>query len=204
MDESQERIHAFWRWFEANRDTLKAVDGPGVPLWDALLHQLQQIDAHLWFELPRPVKRTRDFVITAEGQTEYFPLVETIAALAPRLKGWRVVALKPPMDFDFTTTHEGIEFDPFEMWFLPLASPSDPLSLGLRIAGPDFSPETSRRSRVVVGVILETAIGERSAALDIHYLETASLPEDPESEGYIELHRLPKYIEWHQRQAPMA
>jgi hypothetical protein len=35
--------------------------------------------------------------------------------------------------------------------------------------------------------ILDTALGERSAALDIQYTEVSELPKDPQSLGYIEL-----------------
>jgi hypothetical protein len=37
------------------------------------------------------------------------------------------------------------------------------------------------------------------AALEIQSLEVALLPESPESEGFIELHRLPDFIEWRKR-----
>ncbi len=54
----------------------------------------------------------------------------------PIYEGWAFIALKPPQGFQFTTTYEGTQFDPREMWFLPLESKSHPCDLGVRIAVP--------------------------------------------------------------------
>jgi len=48
-------------------------------------------------------------------------------------------------------------------------------------------------------MILDTALGERSAARDIQYTEVSELPPHPESLGYIELPELPDYIAWRKR-----
>ena len=82
------------------------------------------------------------------------------------------------------------------MWFLPLKSNSNPHQLGLRVGVPNFRTEIKREASNAVLVILDCAIGERSAALDVQYVETAALPANPEKEGYIELHELGQYIDW--------
>jgi hypothetical protein len=142
--------------------------------------------------MPEPVI-CNEFIITAEGHVDAFPVAEAIVAHAPEISGWRFVALKRPMGFDFTTTYEGIRFVPSTMWFLPLASSLCPQDLGLRVGVPNYSPAIERQALNAVAIILDTALGERVAALEIQSLEVALLPESPESEGFIELHRLPDF-----------
>jgi hypothetical protein len=100
------------------------------------------------------------------------------------------------MGFSFTTTYEGMRFEPRAMWFLPLTNNSRPWDLGIRVGIPDLSPSEKRRAGNAVAIILDTALGERVAAMDIQYIEVSPLPESPESEGYMELRELPAYIRW--------
>jgi hypothetical protein len=199
MSDVQKLIDEFWDWFLAHRSDFDTLKDPNMPFWNAAVAQLKSLDGHLWFELSSNVDGTREFIITAEGHHEAFPIVEAIAAQAPKVQGWKFIALKPPMGFEFVTNYEGIPFDPNVMWFLPLKRGSNRHDLGLRIGVPNLSPANKRQAENAVLIILDTALGERVAALDIGYVEVAVLPESPRSEGYLELKKLPSYIEWHKR-----
>jgi len=168
-------------------------------LWDQAIAQLKLIHPRFWFELSRPDGAPREFIITVEGEKEIFDLAEMTIAEAPSFTDWRFIALKPAMGFDFSTRYENVHLEPKKMWFLPLQSASRPNDLALRIGVPDLKKETHRQSSNGVLVILDTALGERSAALDIAHVEICDLPQDPDKEGFIELPDLPNYIEWHKR-----
>ena len=160
---------------------------------------MRRLDEHLCFELSEQDGDARGFIITAQGHEETFSAVDYIVARAPKVRGWQFVALKPPMGFGFVTTYEGVAFDPCAMWFLPLDSSSHPHDLGLRIGVPNYTGAIRRQADNAVPVMLDTALSERAAALDVQHVEISALPESPEKEGYIELHELPKYIEWRKR-----
>src|SRR5208283_3759577 len=123
-------------WFQAHRAGLDVLTDAAAPFWDVALGQLKQLDKHLWFELSKPSGDDREFIVTAEGHADIFQLVDALVAHAPRSPGWQFIALKPPMGFDFTTTYEGVLFDPRAMWFLPLNSSSNEGDLGLRVGVP--------------------------------------------------------------------
>jgi hypothetical protein len=199
MNDSHQAIDQFWCWFQSHRSDFDALTDTNAPFWDIAVGQLQRLDEHLWFELSQPNGDAREFIVTAEGHEEVFPLADAIVDRAPKIPGWQFLALKPPMGFDFQTTYEGISFDPRSMWFLPLDSRSRPQDLGLRVGVPNLTPAVKRQAQNAVLVILDTALGERAAALDIQFLEVSTLPESPDSQGYIELCELPKYIEWRKR-----
>lgn len=169
--------------------------GPNELFWDEALGKIKQIDRSLAFELGM-LTNMRELVITSQGHADAFPLVEALVAQAPPALNWKFTALKPPMGFAFTTTYEGIRFDPRQMWFLPLKSASRPTQLGLRVCIPDFSPAIKREAKNAIAIILATALGEREAAM-IDHTEVANLPSSPGVAGYTRLDELPRYIEWY-------
>lgn len=199
MADEQIRIEEFWVWFATHKLELSRLAKPDDPFWNLALEQLKKIDQHFWFELSRDSQPVREFIVTAEGHVDSFPLAEKLVRLAPDIEGWSFIALKPPQGFQFTTTYEGTRFDARQMWFLPLASESHPSDLGLRIAVPGLEDTDRSTAHSAVLVILDTGLGERSAALDIHYTEVTELPADPASLGYIELRELAEYIMWRKK-----
>lgn len=196
MDEKL-RIEQFWAYFEVHRSEFSKLATPEEPFWDLALEQLQRVDEGLWFELSGCADLPREFIVTAEGHVDLFPVAEKLVSLAPGLSEWAFIALKPAQGFDFTTTYEGTLFDPRQMWFYPLESESRPNDLGIQIAIPGLENLDRTLAHNASLVILDTALGERSAALDLQYTEVTEMPADPEAEGYIELPELNDYITWH-------
>jgi hypothetical protein len=54
-------------------------------------------------------------------------------------------------------------------------------------------------AHTAVLVILDTGLGERSAALDLQYTEVTDVPADPPAKGFIELPELADYIAWRKK-----
>ena len=187
-------IDEFWHWFQSHLSDFEALINPDAPFWDVAVSQLKRLNNRLWFELSHPNGGTREFVITAEGHQEAFPIIDAIIASAPVIPGWTFIALKPPMGFDFENNYEGVRFDASTMWFLPLENVSRPQDLGIRVGVPNFAPDTKRQAENAVLVILDTSLGERAAATDIQYVEVSPLPDSPDAHGYLPLPKLPSYI----------
>ena len=199
MSQQHESSEEFWVWFQAHQADFDVLTDTSDPFWDEAVSRLKRLDQRLWFEVSDPSGSDREFIITAEGHAAAFPLVDAIVAAAPHIPGWRFISLKAPKGFGFVITYEGIPFDPRTMWFLPLESASRPQDFGFRVGVPNFSPAVERQASNAVAVILDTALGERAAALDVQHVEVSRLPGSPEAAGYIELYELPSYIEWRKR-----
>jgi hypothetical protein len=198
MASDERRIEEFWKWFVAHKLELSRLT-LNEPFWDVGLQEIKKVDEHLWFELSRNSQPAREFVVTTQGYVSSFLIAENLVRFAPRIEGWAFTALKPPQGFQFTTTYEGIRFNPSQMWFLPLESESRPRYLGLRIAVPELDRVGKNTVHAAVLVILDTGLGERSAALDLQYTEVTEVPTDPASLGYIELTDLADYIAWRKK-----
>ncbi|GAA0755293.1 hypothetical protein LRH25_18760 [Ideonella azotifigens] len=196
----REAAQAFWAWLFEHQAELDALRSPDDVFWDELLLRLQALDDGLWFEVSSAEVSPRELVITAQGDVDLFDKVETLVALASPLTGWRVVALKPPLGFDFGIRYQGIELQPAELWFQPLLDEDAPHMLGLRIAVPGFIAEMEEEFDSGVLIVLDTALGERAAATEVELLEVCELPAHPPEEGFFPLPELLGYLAWRQQQ----
>jgi hypothetical protein len=187
-------IDQFWGWFGTHLADVSALADGDDPFWDIAQAELKRIDKRLWFELSRPDGSVREFIVTAHGDRDAFPLAEAVIARAPNITGWAFIALKPPMGFDFKTNYEGVEFDPCSMWFVPLKNDSRPELLSINIGVPNLTPAILRKAENAVLVILDTALGEREASHKIGYVEVTVLPESPGDHGFLPLKDLADYL----------
>jgi len=197
MNELQ-RQHSekFWTWFIRNELELCDIRSSEDPILEVLLDRLQQIHAGFFFEISINAD-PHELIISAAGKRELFSTVDEFVAGAPQIPSWKFIALKPPQGFDFVTTYQDVDYDPKTFWFLPMIKGTgNGALLGLRVGIPNFSPERKANAQFAVLIILDTALGERSAAEDVDYLEVDSLPTIPEKDGFIELSDLPKFILW--------
>lgn len=199
MAGEEHRIEKFWAWFVAHQAEFSRLASPDEPFWNVALGQLKSVDEHFWFELSRNRPPVRELIVTAEGHVSSFPTADKLVRLAPKVEGWSFGALKPAQGFEFTTTYEGTRFEPRRMWFLPLVRESHPCDLGIRVAVPGLDRMDRSKAHRAILVILDTALGERSAALDLQHTEVAEIPTDPASLGYIELSELADYIAWRKK-----
>ena len=199
MADEKQQIAEFWAWFLAHEPEFSRLGTPNDPFWDLALKQIKKVDEHFWFDLSRDKHPAREFIVTAEGHVNSFSTAEELVRLAPKTEGWTFVALKPAQGFHFTTSYEGILFDPSQMWFVPLESTSRPGDLGIRVAVPGLGGMDKTTAHSAILVILDTAMGERSAALDVQHTEVTDVPPDPASEGYMELPELTDYVAWRKK-----
>lgn len=185
----------FWEWFKANASKI-AESKHDDPVRLALLDELQRVNREFYYEVSVD-EVPREFILTVEGKIDLFELVRALVALAPEIVGWRVVALKQPMGFNFTTRYGDVTIDVRRLKFKPLMNrASSPPRFGLRVGIPDFNVDDQLAARNAVLVALDTALGEEVAAREIERIEVMSLPENFEEEGFLPLPDLPLYLNW--------
>jgi hypothetical protein len=194
----------FWNWFKQHQDKLTQINNPNLnendqeELLDSILEQLHLFCDKLYFDLGGLHGESQEFVITAEGDVDYFDKVEELIEAAPDLKGWSFIAFMPARGLGDTTVFEDVELKPFEMWFLPLDNKNKPKSLGFRICLPNYElVKNSKWLKAAVYKVLDTALGEKVFAMDIDYIEIKELPHgDLEAQGLLELKDLSAFVKW--------
>ena len=187
----------FWSWFEKNaRRFLSLKHGADEESLDEIQTHLQSYCSGLWFEIGGAPDGPMEFVISAEGDEQFFPMVEALSVAAPSIDGWSIIAFKPPHGFDFVTNYGGLEINPKHCWFLPLVSKTEPGRIALRIGVPDFKVDAVHETVAALYIVLEAGLGELVAGQRIAFIEACAIPNDPEVQGFIELNELDLYIQW--------
>jgi hypothetical protein len=162
----------FWSWFDRNRLILADRNHPEFkPKLDELLDQLHGYCPHLYFEIGgHPEDSQRELIINAQGRKEYFATAEKLIQSAPKFENWTLIALTPPKDREFISRHEdGVEIDTREVWFKPLENKENPEKLGFRFFVKDFNEDKKDTYYYAMYIILDSILGERSAAEDVDF-----------------------------------
>ena len=187
----------FWDWFERNIRLIEShgADKRNDTILDQIITQLHYYNDKLFFELS--IGDTNELIVTAEGDVEQFASVMQLVQRASHISNWIFTAFRTGHGFGFRTRYEGVEYDPTQMWFLPLSSKSDTDTLALRVGIPGFNHVIHEYSEDAIWVILTTALGELECAQNIRYVEVGVLPHKPDERGYIELVELKEFIDWY-------
>jgi len=191
----------FWNWFEKNNKNylfLNQIDSQETKdkLLDEFLIQLHKYCDKLYFEVGgHPEDNNVELIITAEGNVEYFDKVENLVNAAPEIKDWTVIAFKPPMGKGFRTNYGGKIFDPSKIIFIPLNNEEIPNGVGLQVCFSDYNDD--ERNIFITGtyIAIDCLIGEKSASLDIDYLDVVMTPEDIGKYDFRHLEDIKEYID---------
>ena len=193
------RANNFWKWFEKQNHPFLFLQDMGEEekeqLMDGLLTQLHKYDRNLFFEIGgREENEKMELIITAEGIVKNFPKVELLVAIAPMFKDWTVLAFRQPSGTDFNLKYQGKEFRPDKIIFIPVCNEDLPDSLGIQVFYPDYTEEEREIFMFGTYIMIDSLIGEKSATLDIEYLEVSATPDDISEYDFMHLSALPDYI----------
>jgi hypothetical protein len=190
----------FWNWFANNQSHYLCIHDAEKAdvmkrLLDELLEKLHLYCDQLFFEIGgEPENAKIEFIITAEGDVNYFEHVERLVNAFPDIEGWNIIAFKPPMEKGFTINYQGKIFDPSKIIVIPLEHKDYPNAIGLKVCYPDFTEEESEVFTSGTYLILDTVIGEKSSTLDIDYLKVIKTPDNIKDGDYLYLQDLGDHI----------
>jgi hypothetical protein len=198
MADNTRKIAEFWQVFLDHEGDLAKASSADEPVYDLILHQLQNIDQGLFFEFSTNLE-TYEFIITAEGKVSLFPLVEYIVDNAPDTGRWLLKALKPKLGFPITTRWEGYTVSICDVVFEPLERKGS-RDLGIRLYVPNLSSSRVNDAHNALLRAIDHGLGERKFAESVQFTEVHLLPEGAKIDDYIPRAELEKYIDWWNRQ----
>jgi len=94
----------FWEWFIKNDERIFHFEKNQNRIFTELGKSLAKINKYLTFEFGPINNGVREFVISADGIKEAFPVVESLHSKAPDLSNWKFTKFRPrrsPMDLQF-------------------------------------------------------------------------------------------------------
>ncbi|MDO1445587.1 hypothetical protein Q0590_04970 [Rhodocytophaga aerolata] len=186
----EEKIAAFWQWFDTNKEQYaNLTQEDQAAKLSILIDKLHDIDSELSVEIASEIQ---EIVISAEGDTSRFALVEEIVSKAPALEEWDVTAFRQPRMEDFTLQYEEITLTPSELYFLPV---EDNDQLDIIVYGLGFSQYKYTKLAHYGMIMLDKVMGEYNVATKVRYYDFKDLAEAKNSEELIPLSELNDYIE---------
>jgi hypothetical protein len=199
--------YRFWKWFAQNQSSYFHLDEKEHDEIEYLLNELLQ-HLHLYcdklvFQIGGQQHAVKELIISAEGNAEYFNTVEELVFMAPKLKKWKFIALAPATRLVQAIEYDGLAIDPCNVWFSPIETREEPHLLGVCIYIDGFNEQEEQRYYNAAYVILESVLGERSTALDVHYLEVSPPPPHTDKDELFLVETLPAYIEMRRSMAVM-
>jgi hypothetical protein len=86
----------FWKWFVKNQDMLFEFEKDRENIFDKLSSEINKVNPNLTFEFsPKLESGKREFVISAAGIKDAFPVVEALYNSAPNLSKWIFIKFRP-------------------------------------------------------------------------------------------------------------
>lgn len=177
---------ALWKIFEEHSDI---PNGDTVGFVDRLYEELVQIDPNLVIEISEADDANRrEFILSANGDTELFERVEKLIASAPQKPGWEFIALRPARGFDFVLEFNGKEVSPADWRFRPVTTITGDEGIEIFVSGPK-----RKISDDELALIIEIGVGERAFAALKHLSYTQS-DKDDDFGDWIDIADLPRYL----------
>ena len=164
----------FWKWFRENSDHLMKLDLQQIDsnqqyekLYAELVEHIVAVHPDLSFEFSPPSDSSREFIITADGSRQAVPAVESLASVAPQLKGWAIIPFIPRMDFIPAIGYGGLEINPDDVRF-SLEHINGKMGITFHIKG--CQPDDDRYWAVAF-LYATSILGERDVMLKSAFVE---------------------------------
>ena len=198
MDSRTVAIGLFWDWFRFHATQLRGMRSSQSSEYAEIERRLKEIgDVH--FEIGGgPESTDMEFVLTAHGDSDRFPLIDEIAAAAPHIDGWRICALKPPLLADLKIEFEGQPVEGKGLWVTLAPQISGQDKRTLFICYEYFEdPERTQAWARGAWILVESYVGERAFAFQLGQIEFVKRPVDPICEGFFRVDELARRLDVH-------
>ena len=173
--EGASAIPRFWSWFEENQeecaDLVRKDAGRAL---DKIGYELARIDPNLVVEMGIDAKHT-ELIVSADGISSLFPLVEQTVAAAPSIANWTVIAFRQPKPDIVEASYNGVVVTHGDVRFIAHNS-SVPVDVTFYVRGLT-STEDPRIGALFV--LIDGLIGEYNTATRIGAMEFQPLSAAP-------------------------
>jgi hypothetical protein len=153
----------FWRWFVANDERLFHFERDLESTFDALAMAMIEVHPDLTFEFGPEEDGRREFVISAGGLKRGFDAVRSVAAAAPVMPHWRVIAFRPRRPLRNAVEFGGIRVDPTNVEYSLLTSKTE---IGLYLFIPGYVDGDARYGQAAY-LLLDEALGEQDVEMKV-------------------------------------
>ena len=181
----------FWKWFEGNANSLSAVRSGDDPILKKISRELRKVHPSLEFEMGLSDDEQLEFIVSANGIINVFPVVEQLVACAPTLPNWKIIAFRQPKDSVSEILYENFLLKAEDVWF-SYKRRMDKVDLTIYIR--DLTPDNAEQAIGACFILLDSALGEYLVATGIGFIEPKPLPENPDLRGFQPLSEIKSVV----------
>jgi hypothetical protein len=176
----KEDLIFFWKWFSDNEQYIyEELENRTDAIAFSIAEQLKLVHPDIVFEISFEKENDKmNFVISADGDINLFPLVIELCGIAPYYKRWNIVPFRPRLDQKNQVIEvDGIKLD-YDDVFFTYSVHGEYINLDVYIKG--YDQEDNRYIHTYF-ILLDSLIGEFDAVTKIgittvySYIEDASL-----------------------------
>lgn len=132
-------------------------------------------------------------VITADGDSSLFPVVDAVVAQAPEIPAWKILALRPPKDFTAAATWRDYTVNLTDVYFKPIDA-ADGSFTGIEFVVRGLSKDDTASCYLALKSASETALGERRYVQAMKTTLIISMPADADISKYTPMTALDSYL----------
>lgn len=177
----------FWQWFADNGEriftSLIGKDDQAREIAsEEMTAALASVAEGVTFVFGNKPDGVREFVLSADGKTQFADAVKELAASAPELPGWTVVAFRPRMAIaeSLVLRIRDEDVGPDDVWFA-VQEAEDGLALTFHVRG--LLPDNEELRAMGAMLLMDHALGELDVMMLVDSFETEPLSSDPKAEG---------------------
>jgi len=164
----------FWHWFKTNSDTYFNFELNQDFNFYQLKNELNKIHPSLVFEFsPILQDGKREFIISADGIKNVFPIVNELVKKAPKLDRWHIIAFRQPRKEITQIIYNNLIVN-FDDVFFRFAKDNGQIALELNIRGFHESAEWTG----AIFILLDNILGEYYTEMSLSRIEKKTLNEN--------------------------
>lgn len=164
----------FWDWFEKNEDMLFHFERNQESAFKKLKAAMSKVHPGLTFEFGPVQDGKREFVISADGLRDAFPIVESLHALAPALERWIFIKFRPrrsPMAIQIGD----LKLQPADF---EVAVEADGSKAGFTVFVKGYDERRKNQLVQATFIMLDQALGEYDMETKVGFIEIKPLEEE--------------------------
>ncbi|MBP2284801.1 hypothetical protein H4V97_003119 [Flavobacterium sp. CG_23.5] len=202
------KINTFWNWFQDNHHAIKNIvnetpkNQKHIAFWinKNLNYYCREIDFIIVF--PKNLTSKSEFIITANGNLDYFNQVITLVDNAPQLKTWKFTAFIQPTaevdkiidGLDEPYIFEDLTLKISDLKFLTLNYDENTAKTDIIIFLKNYYIYCdSKTLPQAIFIIMQDLLGEKSLFQNINFVQLAQMPEN--DENLIHIYDLQYFID---------
>jgi hypothetical protein len=189
----------FWNWFQQNEHDLYKVlsrgGDVGRDFFDRVASQVEQLYSGFLLLAGMSHEQTAELVFTVDGDVKRIAFVEDLVKAAPQIPGWRITALKAPVDLEnMQINMNGFMFDDQRLSFYANEQEGYPDEVDITVVHQDLNDGNREQVTHGIFIFLDNYLGELNFVEDIDRLATVGVAEAVKP--LIPISKLRGFLEW--------